>query len=174
MGKRFRRLRKRSIDRAPPGGQLSPALSLRHRRRETALQRPSLGKFRARRIKAGLQSGEIAGSERRRLAHRWAIDRRSDQIGEALHHSVGSHPAPRPQLGGLRAAHAPRSGLDGASGRGVAKAWPEIGGRPPFSIAARSVPISTAPWSSLLSCRRSDILSIRSVSTRLSECRYRG
>src|SRR6185312_7982990 len=93
VSNRFRRAKKDSFDRASPRGQFLRPLDLRHRRNETAFEHPLFPEFSRLRTEARLQTREIGRAERRGLQDRWAIDRGSDKIGEALHRPVGGRHA---------------------------------------------------------------------------------
>ena len=65
-----------------------------HRRLEPAFQPPGVGEFRGLGIDAGAEAREIRRAERGGLLDHRAIDRRVEQVGEALHGPVrGGHAA---------------------------------------------------------------------------------
>ena len=80
--------RQHPLHRPRPARQLPLPRRLAHRRLEAMLQPPVVGEFCGLGIDAGLQPGEIGGAERGGFLDHRAIDRRVEQIGEALHGPV--------------------------------------------------------------------------------------
>ena len=91
----------------------------RHAGREALVERPARGELVRRGIEARLQSGEIRRAQRRRLQHGRPVDRRVEDVGQALHGPVGRRHAAVDAQHGLRC----RAGNRRASLRSRSNVW---------------------------------------------------
>src|SRR5579863_3226415 len=80
--------REQSLYCAGPAGQFSLACGLAHVGFEAVLEPPIVGESGGLGVDAGGEAGEIGGAERGGFLDHRAVDRRIEQIGEALHGPV--------------------------------------------------------------------------------------